>query len=441
MDKITIWEQALKILAKDLSPTLLKIWFTKVEVFSIIKESGSYRVVFGCPNQFLTEQIEKRCGGMLISALEQVLGEKVALELKVIAQAKVVDGDGRETQNSNLESNGKPGQDLVRTFDNFVVGESNRLAYSAAKAACDNPGTVYNPLFIYGGTGLGKTHLLKACANQLTQDFPNLKIAYKTTEAFTNEFIDGLATGAVRLFRERHRGLGVLLIDDVQFLSGKPSTQDEFFHTFNELYSAHHQVILTSDRHPSEIGRLEERLVSRFLGGLTVDIAPPELELKMAILSKKAGILGLDLDSQIIEFLAQNVANPREIEGVVVAVAQSIKLGGAKDLTTIKALFGKKQPQIRAAPKQIISAVAKFYGLKFSDIAGNIRKKEVVKARQIVMFLLRFELGLSYEFIGQILGGKDHSTIIHGVGVVKKEVDKVSVLREDLLEIKNGLAF
>ena len=439
MDKTIIWSKTRKILEEKFSPTLSKIWFTKVEPCQILKDGDRFQVVLGCPNKFLAEQIQKRCGQALVSALEQVLGEKVDLGFVIIPANGQEFDEKVESGKQDLTINGKEEAFDSFTFENFVVGESNRLAYSATKAVSATPGALYNPLFIYGGTGLGKTHLLRAALKQLTANFPNLKISYKTTEAFTNEFVDSLAKGGIQFFREKYRGLDVLLIDDVQFLQGKPSTQDGFFHTFNELYSVHHQIILTSDRHPQELGKIEERLVSRFLGGLTVDIAPPEFELKMAILGKKAKGAGLELENEVIEFLAETVNNPREIEGVVTALSQSVKNGGSCDLVSVKAVFGKKPTQLKITPKQLLSVVARFYGFKTGDLRGSFRKKLVVKARQMAMFLLRTTLGLPYETIGQLLGGRDHSTVIHGVGTIQKELRQVTTLRSDVAEIKRIL--
>ncbi len=440
MDKTIIWSKTRKILEEKISKTLLKIWFTQVELSQLSKNGDGFQVVLGCPNKFLAEQIAKRCGGVLISAFEQVLLEKVGVEFAVVdGKIETINLQKNDGQELDFGNNGKSQVFADFTFEGFVVGDSNRLAYSAAKAVCTSPGSLYNPLFIYGGTGLGKTHLLKAVAGKLASNLPNLKVSYKTTEAFTNEFVDSLAKGAIQFFREKYRKLDVLLIDDVQFLSGKPSTQDGFFHTFNELYATHHQIILTSDRHPQELGRVEERLVSRFLGGLTVDIAPPELELKMAILATKAKAAGLDLDGEVIEFLAGTVGNPREIEGVVAALCHFVKLGGNPELTAVKAVFTKKQPSLKVAPKPLISAVASFYGLRAHDLIGNVRKKPVVKARQMAMFLLRSELGLPYGFIGQLLGGRDHSTVIYGVSAIQKELGGATAARADVAEIKRGL--
>lgn len=441
-DITTLWKKTQEMLAQDFSPTLLKIWFSQTSIISFSRGSSATQIKLGCPNKFLTEQIKRRCGKALVTAFEKVLESRVGVELVVTMDKFAVPSNGHDDiENTSIpSSNGKAAQDNTHTFENFVVGESNKLAHSAAVAICRKPGSVYNPLFIYGATGVGKTHLLHAIAGGLAETKQGFKVAYKTTEAFTNEFVEALSTGQVRHFREKYRKLDVLLIDDVHFLSGKPSTQEEFFHTFNELFAAHHQVVLTSDRHPTEIGRLTDRIVSRFLGGLTVDIAPPELELKMAIVSKKLGALGVGFDARLCQFLAEIVNNPREIDGVVAVVSQSFQLEGEVDIATIKNLFEKKQPRLSASPKQIISAAAKFYQIKAAEITGVSRKRELVGVRQMVMFLLRNELGLSYSFIGQILGARDHTTIIHGVETFEKKLARTPVLKEELLALRKNLS-
>jgi len=437
-----IWSQILSDLKDKLSPAALKTWFADVSLGTLKEENGESKIELFCKNNFCREQLEKRYSILIESAVEKITGRK-------IKPVFVVRKDGHEKKWSGpiFERFSVPPKEERylsinpnQTFSNFIVGSSNKLAFAASQAVCENPGSSYNPLFLYGGTGVGKTHLLSAIGNDLKQK-GDFKIVYMTCEGFINQFIDSLVKKTTKSFRDKYRKVDVLLIDDVQFLSGREGFQEEFFHTFNELHGAKKQIVLTSDRHPKEIGRLEERLVSRFLGGLTCDIAPPELELKTAILLSKCRDLGLEIDENIADTIAKNCKNTREIEGALIKVASSTKLlGNGLDSQNIKKILGLGENSgKKVGPKDIVSIVCRFYHLKHSDIFSLDKKRMVSLPRQIIMYFLRKELGLPYVTIGDILHKKDHTTIIHGVEKIQKLIESNRKFKDEILQIKSQI--
>jgi chromosomal replication initiator protein len=328
------------------------------------------------------------------------------------------------------------------TFDSFVVGASNNLAYSAARAVCEAPGRDYNPLFIYSGVGLGKTHLLHAIGHQCIAQ--GMQVLYATSEQFTNEFISAILNRTTEAFRNRYRSVQVLLMDDVQFLSGKEQTHEGFFHTFNELHVSGNQVVITSDRPPRSLALLEDRLRSRFEWGLTTDIQPPNLETRMAILAAKAAQIGVTLSDSIVELIAKRVQkNVRELEGVLNRMAAFAQLGNTPVTleSTMRILGDLNADADRHSidPERIIEETASFYKLSPSDILGRSRTQKIALARQVVMYLLIYELELSPTQVGRLLGGRDHATVIHGAGKVNGGVNENGQLRKDVLIIKEAI--
>lgn len=326
------------------------------------------------------------------------------------------------------------------TFDNFVVGNSNNLAYLVAKQVAQNPGANYNPLFIWGTTGVGKTHLLCAVGNEVKKTAGDAKVIYAPCERFTNDYLESLSNKTNASFRAKYRNCDVLLVDDIQFLAGKESTQDEFFHTFCELVLAQRQIVVASDRHPKELGKLKERLVSRFLQGMVADIAPADFEMKMAILKTKCQERGMTLDEDSISYIAANCfGTAREMEGVLVSTYSAAKLSGTKiDLATIKSIVAKSRPQNKIVSAQIImEAVLRHFNVKAEDLSSPSRKSSLVIARQIAMYLLRKELNLPLEQIGQLVGGRDHSTIIHGVEKVERDLSSNQLKKDEILRIRS----
>ena len=329
------------------------------------------------------------------------------------------------------------------TFQSFVAGPSNRMAHSAAQAVADAPGRGYNPLFLYSGVGLGKTHLLhtigQACAGRA------MTVLYVSSEQFTNEFISAIRNQTTEEFRNRYRSVQVLLIDDVQFMSGKEQTQESFFHTFNDLHNSGRQIVLTSDRPPKALALLEDRLRSRFEMGLIADIQPPDLETRMAILSFKAEQLQVSLDESIIELIAKRVQkNVRELEGSlnrVVAHSQLMNLPITLESTSriLDDMISDAVRHHSIDPARIIDQVSQYYKVSPEDLVGASRSQKMAQARQVAMYLLIYELSMSPTQVGRLLGGRDHSTVTHGAGKINGEINEDSQLRQDVLTIKEAI--
>lgn len=335
--------------------------------------------------------------------------------------------------------------DPTRVFDNFIVGNANRLAHAVSLAAAQEPGKKYNPLFLYGGVGLGKTHLAHAIGNEILRQHPNFKITYVSCEVFTNEFIESLhrKDKNIESFKKRYRNTDVLLIDDIQFMSGKERTQEEFFHTFNALHQAKKQIVLTADQEPQNIPALEERLTSRFAWGMVADIQPPDFETRVAILREKCAERGYTIDNEVLDAIAQAIqSNIRELEGSLqrlVTEAQIKNIPVTIDLVT--RLYGhlalSRGRSVSA--NRIIQTVSEFFEIKPDEVIGSRRFKELVYPRQLVMYLLRHELSFSYPKIGKELGGKDHTTIMHGVEKIEKELARNTNIQYDLTQLKDRL--
>ncbi len=316
------------------------------------------------------------------------------------------------------------------TFENFIVGPENEMAHGASLAVSNDPGHVYNPLFIYGATGLGKTHLMHAVAHSVIRRNSQARIVYVSSEAFTNDYIGALQEGTIAQFRRRYREIDVLLIDDIHFLAGKESTQEEFFHTFNELHNCHKQIVLTSDRPASEIAKLQERLVSRFSWGMTADIKAPGLETRMAILRKKAGVRGIALANDVIEFLAARIArNVRNLEGAVLRIAGYIQLGNSAESVTIGTVEHVLQDVLleeaanQLNPEMVQRKVAEYYRINFADMTSKRRTASIAFARQVAMYLCTQLTGLSLVAIGDAFGGRDHGTVIHARKTVEGQME------------------
>ncbi|HEX3081978.1 MAG TPA: chromosomal replication initiator protein DnaA, partial [Candidatus Saccharimonadia bacterium] len=331
------------------------------------------------------------------------------------------------------------------TFENFVVGSSNDFAHAACQAVAKSPGTKYNPLFIYGGVGLGKTHLMQAVGNEILRRDPSKRIEYVTIEGFTNEFINSISKKKNESFVEKYRNVDVLIIDDMQFLAGKEKTQDEFFHTFNALHQANKQIIISSDKPPKQLVMLEDRLISRFEMGITVDIQPPDLETRSAIIQSKAASMGIVLPLEVVDYIARHAqSNIRELEGILTKVLADREHNGAEpSLARIQHLLAADvaaRPKARPmSPKAIIERVAAYFDLQTSDIIGAKRDKEIVVPRQITMYLLREELGLSFPKIAAAIGGRDHTTAMHSVTKIEKLIEADDGLRTDVQAIRDRL--
>ena len=423
-------------------------WLKPTEGVSLSQESDGAQVfVVEAPTPFAVEWLERRMFHALQRTLEKVAGHPVELHLRVRSE-----GIPYAVERAGLPPGITPeaNQPLFEfrslnpryTFESFVVGPSNRLAFSAAQAVADTPGVAYNPLFLYSGAGLGKTHLLQAIGR--TCALRGLSVLYVTSEQFTNEFIGAIRNRTTEDFRTRYRSVQLLLVDDVQFLSGKEQTHEGFFHTFNDLHNSGNQVVVSSDRPPRALPLMEERLRSRFEWGLIADIQPPDLETRMAILSNKADEMHVGLNDAVIELIAKRVQrNVRELEGSLnrmVAYAQLMNVDITLD-TTERILNDITPEQTRASidPQRILSDVANYYGLEVDDLVARNRRRNVSVPRQVAMYLLIHEIGLPPTQVGRLLGGRDHSTVIHGAGKINAEMNEDSELRHDVQAIKESI--
>ena len=457
MDLHELWKAALGEIGLQISKANYKTWLANTSI--VDKKDGV--VIVAVPNSFTKEWLENKYHKFILRSLRNIESEikevtyqikpsYIKEELKDKKQFKEDESaihkqlDFAEL-NIDIETNLNPRY----TFDNFIVGPSNELAHAATSAVTKNLGNKYNPLFIYGGVGLGKTHLIQAAGNSVKKENRSKKIKYVTSERFTSEVITALRSGSLRPndiddFKKRWREIDLLIIDDIQFLSGKEKTQDEFFHTFNALYDAGKQIIISSDRPPKSIQTLEERLRSRFEGGMIADIGYPDLETRIAILKAKANEKNFDFSYEVFEYIALNIKkNVRELEGALNRLIASNLSIDKKDLnlTEVKKALNiiVNTPKKSTTLKNIIKAVAEFYDISEKELLERSRKKEIVKPRQVIMYLLREELKSSFPFIGLKIGGRDHTTAIHACEKIRKEVesdqnfsDEVNMIREKL---------
>lgn len=443
-----LWAAILSDLKNELSPVVFKTWFSQCQLKEIVSvNQKTNRAIVVCTNNFAREQLEKRYQNLITTILNQKTNKDNQVVFKVGITAKktnhfVVGGLFSESNNQPIG----PQSPFFKnyTFANFIVGTSNKLAVAAAEAVAANPGFSYNPLFFFGQSGVGKTHLLQAIANQLFTTNQELNIVYLTCEQFTNEFIDALTSRQTKRFRQRLRTVDVFLVDDIQFLATKENTQEEFFHTFNELYLGSKQIILASDKHPAKIGGLEGRLVSRFLGGLMVEINPPDLEMKIKLIQEKSAKLGLVFPAHLAPHLARKInGNIRELEGVLFQLNSSARLTNQPlNLTFIKNVCSQaRKERFQASPKKILAIIQKNYQLPTASFLGSSRKKNCLLPRQIAMYLLRDIGGLSLSAIGRLFDNRDHSTVIHSIEKINALAERDSQMEKELnflrLKIQN----
>lgn len=400
-----------------------KLWFTPITLQSF----DGQKAVLSINNKFLFPIIEKKYSELINNAFNEVIGFNVEIEFKLEQLT-----DEKVEQKSN--DSGASLRTLGDNFDNFVVGKSNNYAYAAAKKVAEDPGKSYNPLYIYGKSGLGKTHLLKAIENEMKSRNPEAKIIYITSENFTNDLVYHLRNKTMYEFREKYRNCDALLMDDIQFIAQKEQTEEEFFHTFNELTEYGKQIVMTSDRSPNEIQILQERLKTRFEWGLMVDIQPPDFETRMAIIKNKAEQYDFSIPDEIVEFFAQEVKNNvRQLESAVKKIKSLCLLSNAKptlDIAkeAIKELTTYNQP-ISVINSKITETVGNTYGISVENIMSDKRDKNIKDARQISMYIIREITGMSLEDIGKYFGGKTHSTVKHSI-------DKVRTMMDDDFQFK-----
>lgn len=445
-----IWQSALGELELTLSKANFTTWFKNTFISSYKKDA----VTIGVPNTFTKAWLEKKYHLAILKALQKITENRVkTIIYRVENRAK----DKGDEINILLEEKAKTfslanepaslnefGLNPRYNFANFVIGKGNELAQAASLAVAKQPGDIYNPLFIYGGVGLGKTHLVQAIGNQILRLHPDKKILYVSCEKFTNDFIKSISNNRCDKFKNTYRSLDILLIDDIQFLAGKNGTQEEFFHTFNELHQANKQLVLTSDRPPKAIPALENRLTSRFEWGMIADIALPDMETRSAILKSKCLEKNCRLDDEIIAYIATNIQNNvRELEGALNKIIAIHQLNGAtptlESIKRILSSLSSVQRKRSITPRQIINLVAEFYDIKLDDLLGECRKKELSLPRQIVMFLMREELKSSYPAIGQEIGNRDHTTAMHACLKITAAIDSDEKINQDIKLLRERL--
>ena len=440
-----VWQAALGELQLQMTKATFDTWVKQTHV--VAYEDGTF--IIGVQNGFAKDWLENRLHGTIQQTLTSIVNRTV--EVRFVVQSPSAPKRERvdvpllqtnETPSAERQSNGRLTFALnpKYTFEQFIIGSSNRLAHAASLAVAENPAAAYNPLFLYGGVGLGKTHLLQAIANYAVER--GCLVLYVTSETFTNDLINAIRNKATEDFRERYRNTDFLLVDDIQFIAGKESTQEEFFHTFNALHSAGRQIVMSSDRPPQAIPTLEERLASRFEWGLIADVQPPDLETRIAILRFKAEHRHVRVPGEVMEFIARRMqSNIRELEGGlnrVLAYASLIRMSVTLDLAR-QALDNLVTKQENLTLEAILLAVARHYRISEEVLIGRSRRKEVAKARQVVMYLAREEMNASLTKIGQALGGRDHTTVMHGIDKIASLIESDDALRRDIMAVRGQL--
>lgn len=443
MDKNQLWQTILGELELIVSQANFMTWFKNTRIASIEENNGL--VVIAVPNSFTERWLRSKYHKNILEIIQNITDGKLKnivyqIETFPLTKQTVFSSAVQVIKESINLYDFNPNY----TFEKFIVGKGNELAHAASQAVVKNPGEKYNPLFIYGGVGLGKTHLLQAICQATLKQKPKLKFLYTNAEKFTNDFVEAIKAGLMTKFRKKYRSLEMLLVDDVQFFKGKEGTQEEFFYTFNTLYEKEYQIVLSSDRLPKAIPSLEQRLISRFEMGLIADIAPPDYETRMAILKAKSAERGQVLDQEILDYIATHILNNvREIEGALNTLIahyelyhQPVTLDLAKEIlarSIVKPAHGSLQI------REIVNAVSDFYGLRVSEMISVSRKKETTLPRQVAAYLLREILETSFPAIGKELGGRDHTTVMYSYEKIKKEMEAGGKIKEQINLIKKKL--
>lgn len=445
-DIIKEWPVILDILRKEheISDVSYDAW---IKPLQIEKVDGNDIYII-CESELNQSYINRKYLKPLSVIIEEHTGTKYNVNFILPEQAKDLFPDNSSSTLSETISD-NIGLNPSYTFDTFVVGQSNRFARAAALAVADTPGEIYNPLFLYGGVGLGKTHLMQSVAHYVHEHNPAMKILYVSSETFTNELIEAIREGNtknVSKFREKYRNIDVLLIDDIQFIIGKEATQEEFFHTFNELYNARKQIIITSDKPPKDMETLEERIRSRFECGLTADIGQPDYETRIAILRKKQEKDGINLSDEVLDYIARNIkSNVRELEGALNKLAAFKKLTGAEEITLETAeteLSNVINPNVprEITLQLIVEIVSEHFNITLEQMLSKSRAGDIVRPRMIAMYLAKNMTNSSLDAIGTFLGGRDHSTIIHGIKQIGAKIDEDPDLKNQISIIRNKIS-
>ncbi len=436
----------------SVSPGTFTTWFAQTHISKLDDAGTRYVVEVGSPTAFSKNTIETRYFGLIQDSLTKVLGKQCDLSftVKENPEKMILKKDSFTplfSGNNDTEIRTLLQKSHIRqsfTFENFAVSGSNQMAHAAAEAVSQSLGSAYNPLFLWGGVGVGKTHLMAAVGNFVLHKNADLKVLFCTGEDFTNDIVEGIRNKTTQLFRNKYRKLDLLLLDDVQFIAGKDAVQEEFFHTFNAVTGAGGQIILTSDRPPGEISKLEERLKSRFEAGLIVDIAPPDFELRCAITQIKAMEKSIDLSMEQVQLIASNAESARKIEGILTKILTEIHVKHV-DITNelIQNILGRGLESLtkkeRITPGETVDKISKYYQIGKRLLLGDSRARPIARPRQVLMYILRTHLGIPLEQVGSIVGGRDHTTVMHAVEKITELASSDVQIREDILKIKREL--
>ena len=444
MDTKQLWKNCLIEIEASVSKANFSTWFKNT---SILREETGI-VYVGVPNEFVRDWLKNKYHKLITKTIADVYENMRAVEYIITK----IENNKQETPKIGGESyinKELPLKDLYINpddnlnpryrFDSFIVGTFNELAYAASQAIIENPGTKYNPFFVYGGTGLGKTHLLQAVGNSIKEKYQNKKVHYLTLEKFATDFINSLQNNKANSFKEKYRKYDLLIIDDIQFIGKMEKIQEELFHTFNTFYENNKQIIFSSDKHPNYIPELADRLKSRFAAGMIVDVTEPEYESRLAILKVKLRELGVELEDDVVEYVASAIqGNIRELEGSLNTIVCQYRLKNKPlSVSEVKNLLKNNiKPKKNVSIKDVVKTVSDYYSLEESSVYEKTRRKEIVKARQIVMYLLREDFNVSYPLIGQKLGGKDHTTVIHSYLKIKSDLKNDPQLLQELEQIR-----
>jgi len=456
INPVDMWKAILGQIELELSPMVYKSMISRTKGVSM--ENKTLEV--SCEDDFIRKNLEKKYSDIVKRALVNIYGDEVKVKFFVSRKTIQTKKETNElgplfTQQRNIseiqeEKRAKSNLNSKLTFEHYVLGKNNNLAYAIATAISEKPGELYNPVFIYSKVGLGKTHLIQAIGNKIIETKPGMRVVYTTGETFTNELIETIQSGkgggryTANQFREKFRKADVLLIDDIQFIIGRESTQEEFFHTFNTLYMAGKQIVITSDRPPKDFNSLEERITSRFSSGIVADIQTPDMEMRAAILRSKRDEEKDSVSNEVINYIAEKVeSNIRELEGAYLQAITYAKATG-NELTVdlaAQALGGtvKEKVQKNVNVNEILKAVCLYYSVKSQDVKGKKRTKDLVIPRQVAMYLMKEITGMPLVSIGDFLGGRDHTTVMHGIGKIQEEVAETGKITQDVVNVKQIL--
>lgn len=437
-----LWEKTLNIIKGELTEVSFNTWIKSAVPLSISEDT----IKFGVPNDFTKEILDTRYKELLINAIKLISTKRYNIEFSIVSEETVALEKTKEEPKKNVQVSDEMTATLnpKYTFDSFVIGNSNRFAHAASLAVAESPAKAYNPLFIYGGVGLGKTHLMHAIGHYILKTNPKAKVVYVSSEKFTNELINSIKDDKNVDFRNKYRNVDVLLIDDIQFIAGKERTQEEFFHTFNALHEANKQIILSSDRPPKEIPTLEDRLRSRFEWGLIADIQPPDFETRIAILKKKADVEKLNIPNEVMVYIASQIkSNIRELEGALIRIVAYSSLTNREvsvDLASeaLKDIISNKQSK-HITIDLIQDVVSSYYNLKVEDLKSQRRTRNVAFPRQIAMYLCRKLTDMSLPKIGEEFGGRDHTTVIHAYEKISEALQSDEALQNTINDLSKKI--